>query len=241
MEIDTKELQQKIYQKLVPSGWGNRLKGFILSEDFKNIIIKLNKSVEAGKRFSPTFKQIFRCFEECPYDNLKVVMLFDKPYSIPKMADGIPISSNLGEQECMRNMINEIRETMYIDQPGTISDMTFWTKQGVLMLNASLTTELYPGKDHFKIWEPFIVYLLDMLKAYNPGLVYAVLGKENARLLATKHLEDENPIFSTDPTEYNSKFGNWESQHLLIKINDKLIFNNGESAKINWLEMLESN
>lgn len=74
-EINIEDLQSKLYQKLKPSGWGDKLKTFIGSDDFVSIIKALVKDVEEGKRFTPTLKQVFRAFEECPYADLKVVML----------------------------------------------------------------------------------------------------------------------------------------------------------------------
>jgi uracil-DNA glycosylase len=73
--IDLDEIKLKLYEKLKPSGWGDKLKTFIMSEDFDKILKQLLKEAKANNRFTPPLKQVFRAFEECPYKDLKVIML----------------------------------------------------------------------------------------------------------------------------------------------------------------------
>lgn len=73
--VDLDQVKLKIYEKLKPSGWGDKLKTFIMSDDFSTILKYLLKDAREGKRFTPQLKQVFRAFEECPYDKLKVVMM----------------------------------------------------------------------------------------------------------------------------------------------------------------------
>ena len=73
--VNIQEVQAKLYERLKPSGWGDKLKGFLLSDDFNRILSTLLIEAKDGKRFTPVVKQLFRAFEECPYDKLKVVMI----------------------------------------------------------------------------------------------------------------------------------------------------------------------
>ena len=79
MSTETKLLPQdyalKLYEMLKPSGWHDILKGFLLSQDFVNIIKTLESCVEDDKRFTPPLRQVFRAFQECPYDECKVIMI----------------------------------------------------------------------------------------------------------------------------------------------------------------------
>ena len=74
-KLDIEEIKDKIYQKLEPSGWARVLRTFIYSKDFENIVMQLAKQTQDGKRFTPPMKNWFRAFEECPYDELKVVIV----------------------------------------------------------------------------------------------------------------------------------------------------------------------
>lgn len=73
--IDLEEVKIKLYQNLKPSGWADVLKTFILSNDFDKILEELLKQSQDGKKFTPIVKYLFRAFEECPYADLKVVIL----------------------------------------------------------------------------------------------------------------------------------------------------------------------
>ena len=98
--IDLKDIQQKLYERLESSGWADKLKGFILGSDFYNILEQLSKQSTAGDRFTPALKQIFRVFEECPYNELKVIIFNQDPYPLVSVADGLAFScSNTGDVE----------------------------------------------------------------------------------------------------------------------------------------------
>ena len=73
--IDLLEVQVKLYERLKPSGWGDILRTFIMSDDFVKILKTLHGQAKQGQRFTPPLKQIFRAFEECPYKDLKVVVI----------------------------------------------------------------------------------------------------------------------------------------------------------------------
>lgn len=73
--VNIEEVKMKLYENLKPSGWGDKLKSFILSSDFDKIMNHLLEDARKGKRFTPVLKQVFRAFEECPLNQLKVVIL----------------------------------------------------------------------------------------------------------------------------------------------------------------------
>ena len=91
-ELEIDEIKQKLFDKLEPSGWGRVFKSFIFSSEFDDILIKLYKLSIDGKRFTPTLKQIFRAFEECPYNELQIVIVGQDPYPQVGVADGIAFS-----------------------------------------------------------------------------------------------------------------------------------------------------
>ena len=75
MNEKLKEVQLKLHDAIKPSGWGNKLKMFVLSDDFYKILERLMIESNAGKKFTPTIKHLFKASEECPYDELKVVIV----------------------------------------------------------------------------------------------------------------------------------------------------------------------
>jgi uracil DNA glycosylase len=74
-QLDLEDIKNKLYQKLEKSGWAIKLRSFIYSSDFDNIIKQLARLSTDGKRFTPKLSQMFRAFEECPVNELKVVIV----------------------------------------------------------------------------------------------------------------------------------------------------------------------
>ena len=227
MSIDLKEIQQKLYDNLKPSGWADRLKGFILSDEFYKILLTLYGDVNNGNRFTPVLKQLFRAFEECPYNELKVIIVNEIPYVKAGVADGIAFSCAKPLYQIPASLMyifKEINDTIYKDKEyigrdGFHPDLARWSQQGVLMLNTSLTTRVGNPDIHIEIWKPFINYLFDMLDNYNNGLVYVFIG-DKAKEWKDSVNKNNFKFFTTHPasaayTEQQS----WNSGDLFNQIN----------------------
>jgi len=179
--LNLEEYKQKIFTKLEPSGWGRVLKSFIFSTEFNEILLNLHDLSTNGKRFTPPLKDVFRAFEECPYDELKVVVIGQDPYPTINVADGVSFSCSKTdrEQPSLRFIFDAIQKDVYPNEPyNRDKDLTRWSKQGVLMFNTALTTEVNKIFQHYNIWHAFSAYVFDYLKNFNPGLVYVFLGKK---------------------------------------------------------------
>ena len=180
-KINIQEIKDKLYAKLKESGWARKLRGFIYSGDFDDIINQLINETKKDKRFTPTFKDLFRFFEECPYDDLKVVILGPEPYKELNVADGIAFSCSktMKPEHALEYMFRAIDDTVYPDNGNKWNpDLKRWSSQGMLLLNISLTTQINNQGKHFSIWKPFITYLLDVLNSDNNGLVYIFVGSK---------------------------------------------------------------
>ena len=224
-DIDLKDIQQKLYEKLKPSGWAFRLKGFILSDDFYQILTELLAQSRDNKNFTPVLKQLFRAFEECPYSELKVIVLNQDPYPKASVADGIAFSCANGgkEQTTLKYILKEIDYTLDrgIGNEHNL-DLARWSNQGVLMLNTALTTTVGNTGTHVELWKPFITYLLDMLTSYNTGLVYLFMGT-NVRLWKENITRNNFKFFITHPA--NAAYQNadsWDSGDVFNQINKVL-------------------
>ena len=164
MEIE--QIKQKMFDKLEPSGWGKVFKSFIFSSEFEKILNKLWELSNENSRFTPTLKQVFRAFEECPYDKLKVVIIGQDPYPQLGVADGISFScSNTNKlQPSLKFILQEVDKTVYNNH--VISedlDLKRWSNQGILMLNTALTVEIGKIGSHYDIWKPFTAYFRKLL------------------------------------------------------------------------------
>lgn len=233
--VDLEQIKTKLYEKLKPSGWGDKLKTFIMSEDFDKILRYLLSEARDGKRFTPPLKYIFRAFEECPYDKLKVVVLGQDPYPQLDTADGIAFSCSVKDkpEASLRYILKEVEDTVYPQEGYTWNnDLKCWSNQGVLMLNTAFTTTIGRIGQHYILWQPFLSFLLDILTFQNPGLVYVFLGKKSQEWMES--IPDNNwKVFASHPASAAYMDAErWDSGDVFNKINKILKDNYNE--KINW-------
>ena len=113
--IDITEIKTKIHAKLKPSGWAKVLKSFIFSSDFDNILLQLIKLSKDNNRFTPKLSQLFKAFEECPFDDLKVIMIGQDPYPQLGVADGIAFScgNTLQQEPSLKFILDAVNKTVY--------------------------------------------------------------------------------------------------------------------------------
>jgi len=230
-----KEIQHKIYEKLIPSGWGDKLKMFLLSDEFYSILKTLHDQSQDGKKFTPVLKDLFRAFEECPYKDLKMVMIAKDPYPRVNVADGILFScSKTGRpQPSLELIFKELEATVYPDGYTWDPDLKRWSNQGILMLHTSLTTELNKIGSHEKLWEPFIAYLFDILNTNNTGIVYIFFGEHIKEWRKKISSENNYKFFTSHPISGNyTKFKQWNSGNLFNAVND--VMHKMYNEKIEW-------
>jgi uracil-DNA glycosylase len=227
MEIE--QIKQKMFDKLEPNGWGKVFKSFIFSSEFEKILNKLWELSNENSRFTPTLKQVFRAFEECPYDKLKVVIIGQDPYPQLGVADGISFScSNTNKlQPSLKFILQEVDKTVYDNH--VISedlDLKRWSNQGILMLNTALTVEIGKIGSHYDIWKPFTAYLFDYLNNNNSGLIYVYMGKKAEEW--SEVIDDNNYKFNVKhPASAAYNGSKWDSNDIFNKISKLVKENNG--------------
>lgn len=234
--INFEEIKSKLIDRLTPSGWSNKLRGFLLSDDFNKVLETLHSLREQGKRFTPPLKQVFRAFEECPIDKLKVVMIGQDPYPHFGVADGLAFScSNTGKaQPSLKNIFEAIESTVHQDYPmHQDSDLTRWANQGVLLLNSALTCEIDKVGSHYNVWKDFIAYTMDILNFTNSGLIFVLMGKQ-AQELEGLIGEQHHIIKVSHPASAAYTKTTWECNDMFNVINKIITESNGKEFKIQW-------
>ena len=181
----------------------------------------------------PPGKLIFNAFDLCPFDKVKVVIIGQDPYHEPGQAHGLCFSVNDGVPfpPSLRNIFKEISDDLGKPVPPS-GDLTRWARQGVLLLNATLTVRAgMAGSHQGRGWEEFTDAVIRELNAGRDGLVFILWGgyakKKGAMIDRSRHLV----LSSAHPSPlsaYNGFFGN----HHLSQTNNWLI-SHGESP-IEW-------
>lgn len=234
--VDLQEIKDKLIEKLKPSGWATKLKSFIYSSDFDKILETLYSEREAGKRFTPPLKQVFRAFEECPLSDLKVVIIGQDPYPQLGVADGIAFScaNTQNPQPSLRQIFNAVEKTVYQEYPTYQNpDLARWSKQGVLMLNRALTCQVDNVGSHYPIWHDFIMYVIDMLSLTNSGLIFCLLGAK-AQELESSISQSHYILKASHPASAAYSKTDWDCNDLFNEANRIIVQNNGPLFKIEW-------
>lgn len=161
----------------------------------------------------PEPKNIFKAFEACPFDDVKVVIIGQDPYHGPKQANGLcfAVQEGVAIPPSLKNIFKEIESDLNIQTNKTNGDLTRWAKQGVLLLNATLTVRANsPGSHQNKGWEIFTDSVIKTLSDKKEKLIFILWGnyakKKGAVIDRSKHLvlESQHPSpFSA----YNGFFG----------------------------------
>jgi len=163
----------------------------------------------------PPAKQIFNAFELCKFEDTKVVILGQDPYHGFKQANGLSfsVSKEVRIPPSLVNIFKEIESDLEHPVP-TDGDLTRWSEQGVLLLNATLTVRAkQPGSHQNKGWETFTDAVISILSLHKQHLVFMLWGnyaqKKEALIDTSKHLV----LKSAHPSPYSADRGFFGNKH----------------------------
>ncbi|MGN0229977.1 MAG: uracil-DNA glycosylase [Muribaculaceae bacterium] len=153
-----------------------------LAEEWKkDYFMRLTQFVReeyATKQIFPPGRQIFAAFNSTPFHDVKVVILGQDPYHDVGQANGLCFSVNDGIlfPPSLRNIFKEIESDIGTPIPQS-GDLSRWAKQGVLLLNATLTVEAHRAGSHQRRgWEQFTDSVITHLAAHRDNLVFILWG-----------------------------------------------------------------
>lgn len=194
--------------------------------------LKVEKAM--GKVIYPPGSLIFNAFELTPFDKVKVVILGQDPYHGKGQAHGLSFSVMKGVKPppSLQNIFREIASDLGIQFSGTYGDLSHWARQGVLLLNASLTVREGEPLSHSKIgWEQFTDAVIKTVSAKKENVVFMLWGRfaqeKQALIDATKHLI----LKAAHPSPFSAYNGFMGCKHF-SKANDYLVKNGKEP--IDW-------
>jgi len=173
----------------------NNWKDFFEREKKEAYFIKLMEKVEEAyntETVYPSKEDMFSCFDLCPYENVKVVILGQDPYHGEGQAHGLCFSVKPGVKipPSLRNIYKELKTDLDIDPP-THGYLESWAGQGVLMMNTGWTvSEGKPGSHKKFGWATFTSRVLELLNEYEKPLVFILWG--NHAIDAAKGITNPN-------------------------------------------------
>lgn len=218
----------------IEASWKEALKEEFGQEYFKTLRQFIKEEYEHSIIY-PAPRNIFRAFELCPFDTVEVVILGQDPYHGQNQANGLCFAVNPGVQipPSLQNIFKELAADLGEPVKNKTGDLERWGKQGVLLLNATLTVEAHKAGSHQgKGWEQFTDAVIRKLSEDREHLVFVLWGNyakaKGAHIDRTKHLVIESP----HPSPF-SAFSGFFGSKPFSKTNDYLIRYN--KKPIDWL------
>lgn len=190
---------------------------------FKSLIHFVKEEYKTNTCY-PKPGQVFRSFELCPLDQVKVVILGQDPYHGQGQAHGLCFSVNPGVAvpPSLVNIFKEIADDLGKPVPGN-GNLERWARQGVLLLNATLTVrENEAGSHQRKGWEIFTDRVIEVISEERQDIVFLLWGgyakKKAKKIDASRHLI----LSSGHPSPLSANRGYWFGNKHFSKTNNYL-------------------
>ncbi|GAA0720607.1 uracil-DNA glycosylase [Aquimarina litoralis] len=172
----------------------------------------------------PKGSEIFAAFDHCSFDNVKVVIIGQDPYHGIGQAHGLCFSVNEGVAipPSLINIFKELETDLNVSFPSS-GNLERWAKQGVLLLNATLTVRAHQAGSHQgKGWEKFTDAVINAISENKKDVVFMLWGgyakKKGAKINTTEHLV----LNSGHPSPLSANRGYWFGNKHFSKTNEYL-------------------
>jgi uracil-DNA glycosylase len=243
MKMQFKNILEAIMQECISpfqleKSWEEELKDELSRPYMNQLASFLEKERNAGIRVYPPQEQIFNAFLQTPFPRVKVVIMGQDPYHGKGQAHGLSfsVSRTVVPPPSLKNIYKELHSDLGI-LPADHGNLLAWAKQGVLLLNATLTVREGEPKSHFGYgWEKFTDAVIQRLCLRQDPLVFLLWGK-SAHDKCTQFLQ--NPaskhhlvLTAPHPSPYSASSGFFGCRHF-SKANEFLVAQG--KAPIDWL------
>lgn len=213
--------------------WSNLLSGEFTKPYFRELQLFLKNERNLGKVIYPPSNLVYSALISTPFDSVKVIILGQDPYHNFGQAEGLSFSVPLGQKlpPSLKNIFKELNTDLGIETPKHGS-LKKWAKEGVLLLNTTLTVQENQPCSHQKMgWEEFTDKIICELSEKKTGLVFILWGrfaqtKEN--LIDTKK---HYILKASHPSPFSVTKGFYGCQHF-SKTNELLLKQN--LTPIDW-------
>ncbi len=211
--------------------WSEILKDRFTIEYKRELFSWLENEYNTKTVFPPKEK-IFNALNFVSPKDIKVVIIGQDPYHVKGQADGLAFSChNNSPQPSLRNIFKEIHDDLGIDM-STSTDLTPWAKQGVVLLNTSLSVvEHLPASHSNKLWHQFTTEIVKVINELDQPIVFMLWGNHAKSFLPILNNPNHLVLSSAHPSPFSAYNGFFGNKHF-SKTNDFLTKHNIEA--INW-------
>lgn len=180
----------------------------------------------------PTWENIFKCFDYFNFEQTKVVIIGQDPYHGPNQANGLSFSvnSNAPLPKSLINIYKELRQDLGVVREN--GDLSSWAKQGVLLLNNTLTVEQSKPNSHCEFgWTEFTNNIIKYINDNLHQIIFVLWGNFAQTKIQFIDTSKHYIIESPHPSPFSAYYGFFGSKPF-SKINNLLKLNN--KAQIDW-------
>jgi len=217
----------------IEESWKEILKDEFNRDYFQQVAAYLKMEKAAGRTIYPPGSLIFHAFDATPFPRVKVVLLGQDPYHGQGQAHGLAFSVQMGVKPppSLVNIFKELQSDLGVPIPSH-GHLEAWTKQGVFLLNASLTVRAGEPLSHAKTgWHEFTDAVIRKISDHKQNVVFMLWGKsaqdKQALIDETKHFV----LKAAHPSPYSADKGFFGCRHF-SKANEYLVKNRIDA--IDW-------
>ena len=204
-------------------------------KDLQRISTFLEEREQQGILVYPLKKDIFRALHLTPLHKVKIVIIGDQPdpgtiySSNTPFANGLAFSSNASKiSPTLENIYRVLLKTIQGFVRPNHSDLTKWAEQGVLLLNACLTSDEGVYSSHKDLWSEFITRTIHHIDINNPNCIYLLWGDHAQGF--SKYTTSKNLLMTSSPSNKGFKSGFCDTNcfneaNEILKKNDKIPIN----------------
>ena len=185
------------------------------SKPYFDELVSFVKEEYATTEVFPAGRNIFRAFDKCPFDKLKVVIIGQDPYHGEGQANGLCFSVNEGTPfpPSLKNIFKEVCDDIGTPIP-TSGELDCWAEQGVLLLNAVLTVRAHNAASHAgRGWEIFTDAVVKAIAERKQGIVYMLWGSYAQRKGAIANPKQNLILHAVHPSPLSAYRGFFGCKH----------------------------
>lgn len=204
----------------IDESWKKILETEFEKDYFKSLIDFVKTEYQSHQCF-PKGKDIFAAFNHCSFKDVKVVIIGQDPYHGPNQANGLCFSVHDGitHPPSLKNIFKELETDVGLNIP-TSGDLSHWAKQGVLLLNATLTVKAHEAGSHQKKgWETFTDAVIQQISEQKEHVVFLLWGgfakKKGKKIDTSKH----HVLETGHPSPLSANRGYWFGNQHFSKTN----------------------
>lgn len=216
----------------IEASWKDVLEDEFKKPYFRQITDHIKTERAQGKTIYPPGPQIFNAFQQTPVEDVKVVILGQDPYHGPGQAMGLSFSvpGGVPQPPSLINIFKELNDDVGVPLPNH-GDLTKWARQGVMLLNASLTVRAGEPMSHSKIgWHVFTNCIISKISEIRENVVFLLWGKFAQEKTGLIDLKKHHVLKAAHPSplsahtgffgcKHFSKTNTWLMEHGLDPIN----------------------